>query len=98
MKKAYIVGISPMVRVITPADATKEQIIDLAIEEMRKNPNEYIHAMHCDEVREDKECPYDSEKDDAPEQGASKVDGLVEAYLDLTCAEKDEFLQRTDQP
>lgn len=98
MKKAYIVGISPMVRVITPADATKEQIIDLAIEEMRKHPNEYIHAMHCDEVREDTECPYDPEKDETTRPAPSNVDALVEAYLDLTCAEKDEFLQRTDQP
>jgi len=80
MKKAYIVGISPMVRVITPADATKEQIIDLAIEEMRKNPNEYIHAMHCDEVREDKENPYNPETDETAGQGASKMDAILEAY------------------
>lgn len=80
MKKAYIVGISPMVRVITPADATKEQIIDLAIEEMRKNPNEYIHPMHCDEVREDAECPYSPETDETAGQGASKADVILEAY------------------
>lgn len=96
--KAYIVGISPLVRVVVPENTTKEQIIDIAIEKMRKNPNEYIHAAHCDEVREDTECPYNPETDETPEQGISKVDALVNDYLGLTCAEKDEFLRLTDQP
>ena len=98
MKKAYIVGFSPMVRVIAPTDATEEQIIDLAIEKMRKDPNEYLHEAYCDEVREDKECPYDPEMDEKARPVPSKVDTLVEAYFDLTCAEKDEFLRLTDNP
>lgn len=97
-KNAYIVGISPSVRVVVPENATEEQIIDIAIEKMRKDPDEYLHATHCDEVREDTECPYNPETDENPEQGASKVNALVEAYLGLTCAEKDEFLRLTDQP
>lgn len=97
-KKAYIVGISPSVRVVVPENATEEQIIDIAIEKMRKDPDEYLHATHCNEVKEDTECPYNPETDETPEQGTSKVDALVEAYLGLTCAEKDEFLRLTDQP
>lgn len=97
-KKAYIVGISPLVRVVVPENATEEEVIDAAIEKMRKNPNEYIHTTHCDGVREDTERPYDPETDETQGQGASKVNALVEAYLGLTCAEKDEFLRLTDQP
>lgn len=97
-KKAYIVGINPLVRVVVPENATEEEVIDAAIEKMRKNPDEYIHATHCNEVREDTECPYNPETDETTRPAPSNVDVLVEAYLSLTCAEKDEFLQRTDQP
>ena len=80
MKKAYIVGISPMVRVVVPENATKEEVIDAAIEKMRKNPDEYIHPMHCDEVREDTECPCNPETDETAGQGASNADAILEAY------------------
>ena len=78
--KAYIVGISPLVRVVVPENATEEEVIDAAIEKMRKDPDEYIHATHCDEVREDTECPYNPETDETAGQGASKVDAIMDAY------------------
>lgn len=90
-KKAYLVTIAPMVRVIADSNATEEQVIELAVEKMRSNPEEYLHATHCEDVKEDTECPCNPERD-----GGSKVEKLVEAYFDLTCAEKDEFLRLTD--
>lgn len=62
-KKAYLVAISPMVRVVADENASEEDVIDLAVEKMRSDPYEYLHATHCDELREDVECPYDPEKD-----------------------------------
>lgn len=56
--KAYLVEISPMVRVEVEDNATEEQIIEAAIEKMRKDPYEYIHPTHCTDVTPDKECPY----------------------------------------
>lgn len=63
MKKAYLVTISPMVRVVADENASEEQVIELAVEKMRKDPDEYLHATHCDDIREDVECPYNPEKD-----------------------------------
>lgn len=62
-KKAYLVAISPMVRVVADENASEEDVIDLAVEKMRSDPCEYLHATHCDELREDVECPYDPEED-----------------------------------
>lgn len=56
--KAYLVEIAPMVRVEVEDNATEEQIIEAAIEKMRKDPYEYIHPTHCTEVTPDEECPY----------------------------------------
>lgn len=56
--KAYLVEIAPMVRVEVEDNATEEQIIEAAIEKMRKDPYEYIHPTHCTDVTPDKECPY----------------------------------------
>lgn len=64
MKKAYLVAISPMVRVVADENASEEKVIELAVEKMRKDPDEYLHATHCDDIREDVECPYNPEKDD----------------------------------
>lgn len=64
MKKAYLVTISPMVRVVADKNASEEEVIELAVEKMRKDPDEYLHATHCDDIREDVECPYNPEKDD----------------------------------
>ena len=72
--KAYIVGISPLVRVVVPENATEKEVIDAAIEKMRKTPNEYIHATHCDEVREDTECHYNPRARDI--QGGCACGGL----------------------
>ena len=56
--KAYLVTISPMVRVVVDDAAREEEIIAKAIEKMRQTPNEYL-----DYVKEDTECPYNPEND-----------------------------------
>lgn len=76
MKKAYLVGISPMVRVVVDENAIEEQVIDAAISKMREDPCEYIHATHCNEVKEDTECPYNPETD-------GDIDGIVEVNGDI---------------
>lgn len=63
MKKAYLVTISPMVRVVADENASEEAVIELAVEKMRKDPDEYLHATHCDDLKEDVECPYNPETD-----------------------------------
>lgn len=60
--KAYLVTISPMVRVVVNDNATEEEIINAAVDKMRDNPYEYIHPTHCEEVKEDTECPYNDEE------------------------------------
>lgn len=55
--KAYLVTISPMVRVVVDDNATEEEIINAAVDKMRGNPYEYLHPTHCEEVKEDTECP-----------------------------------------
>lgn len=62
-KKAYLVTLSPMVRVIVKEDATEEEIIQAAVSKMLKDPSEYLHSTHCDDVREDVECPFDPKTD-----------------------------------
>lgn len=62
MKKAYLVCIAPMVRVVADENATEEEVIALAVEKMRNSPNEYLHPTHCEGVREDTECPYNPEQ------------------------------------
>lgn len=60
--KAYLVTISPMVRVVVNDNATEEEIIDAAVNKMRDNPCEYLHPTHCEEVKEDTECPCNNEE------------------------------------
>lgn len=55
--KAYLVTISPVVRVVVDDNATEEEIINAAVNKMRGNPCEYLHPTHCEEVKEDTECP-----------------------------------------
>lgn len=74
MKKAYLVGISPMC-VVVDENATEEQVIDAAINKMLENPCEYIHATYRFEVKEDTECPYKPETDD-------DVDGILAVNSD----------------
>ena len=61
--KAYLVTFSPMVRVIAEDNASEEDIVSIAVQIMRMNAEEYLHATHCEDVREDTECPYDPVKD-----------------------------------
>ena len=75
-KKAYLVGISPMVRVVVDENATEEQVLDAAINKMLEDPCEYIHATHCFEVKEDTECPY------IPETDSDDVDGILAVNSD----------------
>lgn len=63
MKKAYLVAVSPMVRVVADENATEEEVISLAVDKMRKDPCEYLNAANCDTVKEDTECPYSPETD-----------------------------------
>lgn len=60
--KAYLVTISPMVRVVVNDNATEEEIINVAVNKMRGNPCEYLQSTHCNEVKEDTECPYNNEE------------------------------------
>ena len=50
--KAYLVTISPMVRVVVDDAAREEEIIAKAIEKMRQTPNEYLDYCHCEDVKE----------------------------------------------
>ena len=61
--KAYLVIISPMVRVIVDDTAKEEEIVAKAIEKIRKDTNEYISYTYLDDVKEDTECPYNPETD-----------------------------------
>lgn len=61
--KAYLVTVSPMVRVVVDDAAREEEIIAKAIDKMRQTPEEYLHATHCEDVKEDTECPYNPETD-----------------------------------
>lgn len=61
--KAYLVTISPMVRVVVDDAAREEEIIAKAIEKMRQDPYEYLDYCHCEDVKEDTECPYNPEND-----------------------------------
>ncbi len=60
--KTYLVTISPMVCVVVDDNATDEEIINAAVNKMRDNPTEYLHPTHCEEVKEDTECPCDNKE------------------------------------
>ena len=61
-KKAFLVTIAPMTRIVIDTNGkTKEEIEDevtrLAIHKMAYNPLEYLTFDNCEEIKEDKECP-----------------------------------------
>ena len=61
-KKAFIVCISPMTRVVVDTkgkaqDEIEAEAIESAIEKMKRNVNEYLTIENCDDIREDIECP-----------------------------------------
>ena len=62
MKKAYLVTLEPMTRVVVETDGKDNETIEieaieLAIEKMRSNVNEYLQFCQATDVREDVECP-----------------------------------------
>lgn len=69
MKKAFLVEISPMTRVVVDIDGkTNDEIIELAIEQAIKkiveNASQYIIQENFSLVQADTECPYDEKYDE----------------------------------
>lgn len=69
MKKAFLVEISPMTRVVVDIDGkTNDEIVELATEEAIKkilaNPSQYIIQDNFSLVKADTECPYNEQYDE----------------------------------
>ena len=58
MKKAWLVTLAPMTRVVLDEHATDEQITELACRQIEENSAEKISAENLLEIKEDGEVPY----------------------------------------
>ena len=60
-RTAYLVAISPIVRVVVEEketiEETHEKAIQMAINKILANPEEYIHDENVEDIFEDLECP-----------------------------------------
>lgn len=59
MKKAYLVDVPVMVRIIADENATFDEIVRIALEIIRQDNNHITGESSS--VEDDQECPYDPE-------------------------------------
>lgn len=93
MKKAFLVGFTPLTRVVmdVPTDfepvhhpGIAKEIIAKAREQIIENAPDKLNLENCDRLEEDTECPYDEKRDKANEDIIREVvrefgkDGILE--------------------